>query len=206
MIKVEKSFDIKFGEKELEDVHTFGKLCDIIGNKVQGDSADDCTTQQAFYKVRNAIADVLLIDKRLLRPATELALIFPRHTRRKNISSLKKSLGINIRILRSKYSITDTLSLLAIGSILGLFIAWKISVTILAIAVMGLWVAGKFGNELDIKTIRSLTQKISRENYREVRRNRKTINKVELEQKVKELFSHDLDLDDTALTRDATFN
>ncbi len=36
LVKVEKSFGIKFGDTELIDVSTFGNLCDIIVKKVGG--------------------------------------------------------------------------------------------------------------------------------------------------------------------------
>lgn len=72
LIKIEKSFGFRFGDTELKDVKTFGELCDIITSKVPGENSSDCTTQQAFYKVRNAIADVLLLDKASLTPDSDL--------------------------------------------------------------------------------------------------------------------------------------
>src|SRR6266487_5227285 len=83
--RVQKSFGFKFGDKELKDVKTFGELCDIITNKIQGDNSNDCTTQQAFYKVRNAIATSLLTDKTVIMTDTDLATLFPRHDRRQKI-------------------------------------------------------------------------------------------------------------------------
>ena len=62
LVMIEKSFDFKFETAELKDVETFGHLCDIITNKVQGNNIDDCTTQQAFYKLRDAIASSLYVD------------------------------------------------------------------------------------------------------------------------------------------------
>jgi acyl carrier protein len=62
LMKIEKSFHFKFETTELKDVKTFGHLCDIIINKIQGKNIDDCTTQQAFYKLRDAIASSLYID------------------------------------------------------------------------------------------------------------------------------------------------
>ena len=62
--KVEKSFGFKFGDTELKDVKTFGELCDIITYKVQGDSTNDCTTQQAFYKLKTAISVTTTFPKK----------------------------------------------------------------------------------------------------------------------------------------------
>src|SRR5947199_9565261 len=87
--KIEKSFGFKFGDTELKDVKTFGELCDIIANKVQGDNSNDCSTQQAYYKVRSAIADTLLIDKSIIRLDTDLEQLFPRDNRRWKINDLQ---------------------------------------------------------------------------------------------------------------------
>lgn len=82
LVKVEKSFGFKFGDTELKDTKTFGELCDIITSKVQGVNSNDCTTQQAFYKLRNAIADTLQIDKTGITPDTDLQKLFPKNIRR----------------------------------------------------------------------------------------------------------------------------
>ncbi len=57
--KVENSFDIKFDDTELANVGTFGQLCDHIANKIQLANIDDCTTQQAFYKLRKSFSSEL---------------------------------------------------------------------------------------------------------------------------------------------------
>lgn len=59
LVKVEKSFNIKFVGNELIALLTFGELCDHIVNKIKLDHSDNCTTQQAFYKLRNAISLIL---------------------------------------------------------------------------------------------------------------------------------------------------
>ena len=51
-----------------------------------------------------------------------------------------------------------------------------------------------------------LVEKMSRENYINSRRNRKTVNKTEVVQKIQQLFSHDLELEPKLLTREGTFN
>ena len=83
LVKVEKSFGFKFGETELKDVMTFGDLCDIITNKVHGDNLTDCTTQQTFYKLRDAIVKTGPTDKKTLTPQSDLQDLFPRSTRRR---------------------------------------------------------------------------------------------------------------------------
>src|SRR5947207_1072660 len=80
--KVEKSFGFHFSDTELKDVKTYGELCDIITNKVQGDNFIDCTTQQAFYKLRDAIVVTLHVNKSVLAVDTRLKDLFPKKQRR----------------------------------------------------------------------------------------------------------------------------
>lgn len=206
LLKIEKSFDFKFGDSELKDVKTFGELCDIITNKVQGANSNDCTTQQAFYRVRTVITDILSIDNSNITPDTVLQQLFPRQKRRQKIKEIEDSLGFKTKILRPKHWITGTLVLAFIVSLIGLFIFWKIGLIFLIISFFGLKLSDKFGNEFDLKTVGQLTEKITREQYKQVRRNKATINRNEIVLKVKELFKHDLDLEESALTREATFS
>ena len=206
LLKIEKSFGIKFGKTELNHVKTFGELCDTIKSKVQGDSLSDCTTQQAFYKLRNAIAETQLSNKESITPDTKLQVLFPRQNRRKNILQTEKILGFKTKVLRPKHWISGTFVLILVGSFVGLFFIWKIFLLVFISSIIGLSIANKFGIEFDLQTMGQFAEKISRENYLKSRRNKATVNKNEIEQKVRELFSSDLYLDENVLKREATFN
>jgi hypothetical protein len=189
LVAVEKSFDFSFGKTELKQVKTFGELCDVITAKVQGDNSNDCTTQQAFYKIRSVLSATLFIDKNQIMPGTCLQQLFPRQGRRQKIEATESLLGLKTRILRPKHWITGTFALALIASLFGLAFFWKIALSLLAFAIIGLVLAGKFGKELDLKTVAQLAEKISRENYLRARRNPSTVNRNEIAQKVKELFT-----------------
>ena len=206
LVKVEKSFGFKFGETELKDTKTFGELCDIITSKVQGDNSNDCTTQQAFYKLRNAIAGTLLIDKTYITPDTDLQKLFPKNIRIQSFKVIDGRLGFKTKVLRPKHSITGILAILFIASLVGLFIFWQAGLVGLTLSIIAMTIANKFGSEIDLVKVGQLADKISREQYLKSRRNTGTVNKKEIEQKVKDLFQHDLFLEKTALTRQATFD
>lgn len=70
---IEALFGIKFGKNELEHIETLGEFCDHVTNKIELAHADDCTTQQAFYKLRDAISTVLHTDN--IRPDTPFSYI-----------------------------------------------------------------------------------------------------------------------------------
>lgn len=203
--KVEKSFGFKFGKTELKDTKTFGELCDIITSKVQGDNSNDCTTQQAFYKLRNAIADTLLIDKTDVTPDTDLQKLFPKNIRRQSFKNIDEHLGFKTKVLRPKHSITGTLAIIFIASLIGLFFFWQAGLMGLAISIIAMTIANKFGSELDLLTVGHFADKLSREHYLKSRRVSTTANKNEVVQKIKDLFIADLGLEEHQLTRQASF-
>jgi hypothetical protein len=206
LCKVEKSFGFKFEATELEKVPTFGVLCDLIISKVGGSDTGGCTTQQAFYKLRNAISRTLQVDKSIISKDSILAAYFQRPQRRKNIASMESELGFKIDVLRPKNWIRKLFILTHLISIVVLFTNWKLGLTGLLFSFIGQGLACRYGKELEQQTLGDLAKKISRENYLDSRRNFPTINKNEITLKVKELFSKDLSLDESFLTRDACFN
>lgn len=205
LVKVQKSFGFKFGDTELKDVKTFGELCDIITNKVQGDNSNDCTTQQAFYKLRDAIADTLLIDKKSITPDTDLQKLLPKNIRRQSIKAIDRHLGFKTKVLRPKYSITGALAIIFLASLISLFALWQAGLVGLTFSIVALTIAMKLGNELDLLTVGQFAEKLSREHYLKSRRISTTANKNEIAQKVKDLFIADLGLEEHQLTKQASF-
>jgi hypothetical protein len=203
--KVEKSFGFQFGKTELKDVQTFGELCDIITSKVQGDSTNDCTSQQAFYKLRGAVAATLYVDESSFTLSTTLQELFPRQQRLKQIKAVERKLGCQLNLLRPKHWITMTFLLVFLASLVALYFSWQVGLIGLASSIATYKIAYNFGKELDLKTVRELAEKIAREHYKKVRRNPATVNKAEVAKKVKELFMIELDLEEGVLTRQATF-
>lgn len=205
LVKVEKSFGFKFGKTELKEINSFGELCDIIQDKVKGDNLQDCTTQQAFYKLRDTICVTLNIDRKFIMTETNLLTLFPRNSRRKRLANIENELGFKIKILRPKHWVAGTLVLILIASFIGLFFYWRLGLVGLTFSFIGLKLADKFANEFDLQTVRQVAEKITRENYLKARRKPGTINKDEITKEVIKLFRADLDLSDEVLTRDATF-
>src|SRR5687768_1793290 len=85
LLKFEKSFGIKFADNSMRDAKTFGDICDIIESQINLTDKDDCTTQQAFYKIRKAIGLTQNFDESIIKPQTKLEDIFPRLNRRQNV-------------------------------------------------------------------------------------------------------------------------
>ena len=97
--EVEKSFNIKFVGNELIGVKNFGELSDHIINKIQLENSDDCTSQQAFYKLRNVISKELEIDQKEITRQRKLEELFPKKVRRSNLKKLEQKLDFKLKIL-----------------------------------------------------------------------------------------------------------
>ncbi len=205
LVKIEKSFDIKFGDTELMHIKTLGELCDHIINKIQVDNSDDCTTQQAFYKLRDAITTLFSVDNKTITTEFPLDNFLPRQKRKEQIKDLENYLNVHLNILRPPHWVTNTLLILLLVSIVGLFFKWQYGLLGLGISFSGLWFSNKIGNELDVQTVGQLAEKMTRENYVKSRRNPKTVNKNEIEKLLTEWFIDDLGLDKGKLTREAKF-
>ncbi|MEN0056550.1 MAG: hypothetical protein AAGC65_22930 [Mucilaginibacter sp.] len=205
LVKIERSFNISLEDTSRKDVKTFGKLCDIVVEKVKQTNNDSCTTQQAFYKIRNAINSTVSPPKELVKPQTKLADIFPRETRLEVIAEIEKEMGFKINLLQPKQGVVGTFVFVLMASVVGFFYQPVMAVIGLVVAFAGLLLAGKFGKELKVKTLGDLAEKVAREHHIKCRRDAATINRAEIAQKIKELFSTSLYLEPSVLTRDAKF-
>jgi hypothetical protein len=102
--------------------------------------------------------------------------------------------------------VTGTLLILLLASIVGLLFKRQIGLSGLAFSIIGLRLANKIGNELDLQTLGQVAEKMTRENYLHSRRNPKTFNKSEIEKVLTDWFSNDLGIDKSKLTREEKFN
>jgi hypothetical protein len=205
LARVEGSLNIKFGDNELIYIKTFGALCDHIVNKIELDHSDDCTSQQAFYKLRNAISLTLQIDNKTISTASSLAGLFPKQNRRAGIKALEKHLGFKLNILMPPHWVTGILTFILLVSFFCVFFSWKAGLLGLVVSIGGLRLSNKTGNVFAMQTVGEVAEKMQRENYLRSRRNQMTFNKNEIEKMLREWFSDAFDLDKSQLTREAKF-
>lgn len=203
LVKVEKSFDMKFASTELMHIFTFGELCAHIANKIQLEHSNDCTSQQAFYKLRDVMASTFQIDQKKITTNSALVGLLPKQSRRSLVKKLEEHLGFKLHILRPPYWASVTLAILLVTSCAALFFNWQIGLAGLAFSNIGLWFVNKIGSVLDVQTVGQVAKKMTRENYFKSRRYPNTFNKVEIEKILTDLFSNDLCIDKRKLTREA---
>lgn len=207
VLKLEKSFGLKFEKDAFNNVKTFGDLCDVFTDSLHGENSDDCSNQQAFYKVRSAIAATQFIDKNSISLDTKLQDIFPRHNRRLQIKKLQDELGITLNILDIKSWLGWTIFNGIVASLITCFFKWQFALTGLLFFIAVGWTANKFfATEFELATVRQLTEKLARENYVDIRRTKGTINRQEILKIIIDSFSNDLDIDKAYLTRNDKFS
>jgi hypothetical protein len=204
--KLEKSFSLKFEKDAFYHVKTFGNLCDVFENHIRYDDRDDCTTQQAFYQVRNAIAATQHLYGAEINLDTRLVDVFPRHNRRQKVSQFIGFLEADINILTYPEWLALTFLAGILFSLVAFFFDWKIALAGIVFFISALKIADKLGKDFNVRTVRELAERLSTENYIEVRRNKGTVNRLEIRRIIIDTFSSSLDIDKMYLTNEAKFN
>lgn len=206
IVKLEKSFRLQFEKDAFYNVNTFGDLCDVFDSHMKYRHINDCTKQQAFYRVRKAISIVQGINQDQIKPDSNLADLFPPDGRRKKAKAFKNYVGADIKLL----TYPDWLALLfTIGFVLSLiafFVDWKIALSGIALFITAFKAANYWGKELSLQTVRDLTEKLTKEHYIDMRRAKETVNSKEVSDIIIETFSNHLAIDKNNLTRAAKFS
>jgi hypothetical protein len=201
---IEKMYKINFEENELAELANFDEFCEKIVAKINLENVDNCTTQQAFYKLRKSIVDLGIAEKNELNTETKLKEIFPRKNRRKIVKSLEKNIGFELNLINPPQIISIFLFILILVSIVFLFINFKFAILGIIISILGFKLAYRFGKEIEMNSIRELVEKITTENYLNVRSDKNTINRKELKNVMTDWFADNLGIEKSEL-KQSTF-
>jgi acyl carrier protein len=199
LLKIEQSFDIEFKSEELKSVKTFGDLNAVVLSKISGENTNDCTAQQAFYRLRTTISKLnnSEID---INPQTALASIFPTEIRKQSVKNLEKELDIKLDILMPKLLIIRLLTLLLIVSFIALFLKPTYGFVGIVLSIILFEIAYKRGNEFSVYTLADLARKMSKYNYKKSRRHPLTVNLEEMKTLIKSIFVESLSLKNDELS------
>jgi hypothetical protein len=203
LFKIEGSFAIRFTEYELRDVTTFGQLCDRITDKILLQDTGDSTSQQAFYKLREAMVSAWQADRKAITPDAPIAPFLPRRKRRFKVQQLEDQLGFKLYVLRPPHWLKNMFGILLLISIGMLALNVLLGIAGLIISVAGFLYVQKMGIELDQRTLGDLAKNMMRTNYAAARRNPRTFNKQEIHKVLTDWFSDALNLNKNKLGRDA---
>lgn len=175
--QLERSFGIKFQPGDFSSEVTYGQLCKLIQARLLAKNANDCTSQQAFYKLRHALRQQL--GEVVVQPATRLADLLPAR-RREAAIKLTTGLGMKLDLLKMPDKAAFSGTLLLLVSLLCLFFNQSLGLTGIGLAVAGMYAASRFSNVLRYETVREVVAAMSSQYYRQSRRSATTVNSQEV--------------------------
>lgn len=100
ILAVEDAFQIHIADEEAGNVVTVGDLHALVIASLQRQDTKRCLTSTAFYRTRSGIVDALGVERRNIRPSTELAAILPEGDRRKKWRRIQASMMLKLPDLR----------------------------------------------------------------------------------------------------------
>jgi len=202
--EIEEKFKFSIDRGKFEAVNNFNDLCELIIASIDLENIESCTTQQAFYRLRQVIADLNIADKSSITLETKLKDIFPKANRIKLMKSVEKKIGFGLNMIGPPKIVPRPLFIIGLISLIALFFNWEYGILGISISVIGLYLAFRFGKELEMNSVRELVEKITTENYLDLRSNKNSVNKSELKNILLEWFSDNLEIEKEKLAT-ATF-
>ncbi len=197
--EIQQNFNIQFKENEFEHVSNIDELIDEIISKIDLEHAESCTKQQAFYKLRNAIAEVKQLDPKAIHPQTQLKELFDKNNIRSETEALEEKLEFNPAIFGLSPFVTVSLAAFFIGSLALFFYDYKLALLSLVMWFVYYKLARILSKNIQFRTMEKLTEHVVSHNYLKVRRDSKTVNKNELDEIFRNLFSEYLNIETNKL-------
>lgn len=175
---VDDSFGVNLKNQDLSHISNIEQFADYLIDKLGGD-VGGCTSQQAFYKVRDGIAEITNLDKAEITPQSRLKEILKVHSRKK-INFLEKKFGRNLAIYGLNDTVLSILWALVFFMFIGLFISWKHSLIGFSVLIPLFFIAERVASEFKVETVGQLAVKLSEMDYAASRRNPNTVNRLEV--------------------------
>ncbi len=177
----------------MKSINNFGELTEVITNKFDYENVENCTNQQAFYKLKNVLIQLNLGNQKI-EPKTKIEELVPRKNRIQNIKEIEKKLGFKLPILRPKNILLYSILLLWISVIVLSFVYFFYALIFGVIFYFLTKIIFEQGKEFKVLTVGELSERMTLENYFKARKNPKTINKEEFKKVVLNWFSDRLDI------------
>lgn len=193
---IENSLQIRFEEKELAAINTFGELVDSAIEKLHQEDSDTCTSQQLFYKLKTILNKYGLFNPQKLTPNTELSEIFPKKNRKTLAKLVKKELGTGVDIVcLSDFSTTFFMSLL-LGSVVVMVSSGFIpGIVLFILSMSSYYFVNRFTKHLEFGTVRELIEYIVFCEYVQSRKDKNTVNRKELKRLFFKTYGKELNID-----------
>lgn len=180
IIAIDDDFKFQFDSEKLKACSNFEELIDLAVSNIDLEHLDDCTSQQAFYKVRKTISETKKADAKLIKHDSKLLDFFSEKKLNSEINEFEQNLGIKLGLVEP---VSGVFYVAIVGILLGiaaLFFNLVIGISVLLVSFLGLKLSYTFSKRLVVKTIRDLVKKMTTEHYTKVRTYPETVNRNEL--------------------------
>lgn len=98
--EIQLSFWVDFTEQDIVDMTTVGDLFDKVVRKMGKFESPRCLTSFAFFRLRRSLVAVSSLDRRSVRPATQLRKLLPQPVRRTWWADIETNLRLRLPDLR----------------------------------------------------------------------------------------------------------
>ncbi|WP_118953313.1 acyl carrier protein [Taibaiella helva] len=203
--ELEKSFGLSFARDAFRDVKTFGDLCTVFEQHLTAEHRDDCTSQQAFYRVRSAIVTTLPVDQNQVTPDSSLRTLFSKPGRRKRIHAFETCLGVKVSLLVYPNWLVPVSCFLFACSFIALLFSGKIAIAGFILLFVVNRLEKYYDSQFAMTTVRQLAEQLTIEHYTAARRFNHTVNRTEIRYIITQAFCKRFDMDKASLIPEATF-
>lgn len=177
----ESDYSLNINDNAFEQVKSMEELVDVIYRsflKEETIEKEDCTSQQAFYKVREVLQKYT--NQSVIEPNSRLETIISRTDRIANVKGIEEELGFKLNILEPQKSTITVWWFVLCGLLVLTFFDVLYALMGLIVWFFVYKIIYDFGKEFKINTMRELVNQIVMNNYFESRRNPNIINEKEV--------------------------
>jgi hypothetical protein len=176
--QIEDSFAIELTSADFCENMTVEQLYQKIIAKMNQKVVNDCTTQQAFYQIRQILQNI--VDAPSISPNTEFQSIFLKKERKHLIKKLEDRLNNRIKVLSAPILAYLGLSIGFLGLLISLFAQWFIGLYVALFLLLLCWLITKTVRVFRFRTVGDLAEHLAQFHYLQSRRNANTFNPAEI--------------------------
>jgi hypothetical protein len=168
--EIQLSFWVDFTEQDIIDTATVGDLFDNIVRKMGEFESPRCLTSFAYFRLRRSLIAVSNLDRRSVRPATQLRTLLPQPVRRTWWEHIETTLRLRVPGLRPgraatiAYSAIPLLGVFAFAAGMTKSISWELRLVMpLAVPVLLWWLfkaASHLPREFPVETFGDLVRRV----------------------------------------------
>lgn len=192
IISFEQDYGFTYANDAFTNVKSIAELIDVICAPISKEQKKDCTSQQAFYKLKSVLQKYA--DGADITPKSQLETLIGRKDRIATIGKIERELGFDLKVLKPTELVEVTLWAVLLCLIIMLFF-----IPLYALVGLVMWffvckAIYKDATEFKVETVGELVNQMVLKNYFKSRRNSNTMNEQELRKVVVTYLADNLGL------------